>query len=109
MLQSPIEAIFICKIGDLALYYDSEGIDTLFQLFFSNREDDALVDGANALRSRPLGINCAFEDSPETELPTRAKEKISEGLLTGPLACASGLLHIQLPACFPTMLQLGGI
>lgn len=30
MLQEPAEAIFICKVRDLALDYDSEGIHTLF-------------------------------------------------------------------------------
>ncbi|KAG5295897.1 hypothetical protein I7I50_08811 [Histoplasma capsulatum G186AR] len=38
-----------------------------------------------------------------------AKEKISEGLFTGPLAWASGLLHIGFPACFPIIADPGGM
>jgi hypothetical protein len=49
MLQEPIEAIFICKVGDLALDHDSDGVNALLQFFFSNCEDDALINSANAL------------------------------------------------------------
>lgn len=41
-------------------------------------------------------------------LTTTPKENMSDGLFTGPDAWASGLRHIQFPACFPTMSQLGG-
>jgi hypothetical protein len=48
MLQKSIEAIFVCKVRHLALNHDSKFINAIFQLF-SNRKDDALVNGAAAL------------------------------------------------------------
>ena len=106
ILQEPIKPVFICKVRDLALDYDSEGIDALFQLVFSNCENDALVNGADALASE---LPAELKSFPGMGLTTRANEKTSEGLLTGPLAWASGLLHIQLPACFPTISHPWGI
>lgn len=106
MLQEPIEPVFVCEVRDLALDYNSERVDTLFQLIFSNCESDALMNCADALGSCLLA---ALKKSPDVGLTTRANEKTSEGLLTGPLAWASGLLHIQLPACFPTISHPGGI
>lgn len=106
VLQEPIEAIFIREVRNLALDDDSERIDTLFQLVFSNCENDALMNSADALGSQLLA---ALNKFPDGGLTTRANEKISEGLLTGPLAWASGLLHIQLPACLPTISHPWGI
>lgn len=50
-LQEPIKPVFICKVRDLALDYGCEGINALFQLVFLNCENDALVNGVDALTS----------------------------------------------------------
>jgi hypothetical protein len=49
VIQEPTKSLFICRVGDLALDHDSKFINAIFQLFFSNREDDAPVNGADAL------------------------------------------------------------
>ena len=106
VLQEPTEPVFISEVRDLALDYDSDGINTLLRLLSSNCRNDALMNGADALCSQ---LPAALRKVPDVRLTTRANENTSEGLLTGPLAWASGLLHIQLPACFPIISHPGGI
>ena len=52
ILQEPIEFILVRKIRDLTFDYDSEGLDTLFQFVFFNRENDALMNRADTLDSQ---------------------------------------------------------
>lgn len=43
MFQEPIEPLFVCKVGYLALDYDGEGIDSFFQFTFLDLVDDNLI------------------------------------------------------------------
>lgn len=49
--QEPTESVFICKVRDLALNYNTQRIDTLLQFVFSDCENDALINSADALGS----------------------------------------------------------
>lgn len=52
ILQELSKPVKICKVRDLAFNYDSEWINALFQLIFSNCENYALVNGPDALTNQ---------------------------------------------------------
>lgn len=109
MLQKSSQSFLVREIGSLTFEDMGEHILAFAQLILPDGEDDPLVHRVNALYKLVISMPMAQEGKDFwRRLTTIPKENMSEGLFTGPDACASGLRHIQLPVCFPIMSQPGG-
>lgn len=99
MLHKSFDPVLISKKADLSLEMDQIRKDTLHLMFLEiiiECEDDPSKDSVDTLKMSVRGTR-VFSDS-HTIIP---KEKISDGLLSSPLRCPSGLRQLSFPGSIP--------
>lgn len=106
MLHKSFEAVLIPKKADLSLEMDQVRKSTLHLMFFEvavECEDDPSKDSVDTLKLSVIGGKLLPDL--HTMIP---KEKISDGLLSSPLKCPSGLRQLSFPGSIPLIhLPLG--